>query len=416
MSSTAWPWEITLGGARPLLRRRARASVCAREAQLLGACAARAPQRRRTGTAHADAARARLASAAPCVPPCAAPPCGRLRRMTEASPKHHALSLSSDAACALSVSFLRRRVRQQAAQKPVGHIQQGCARATHTRALTRTAHTAAPHVRTRLPPLCFLTDASPAARCASAAPPARAPRTVLIGYCSRRAPPAPTQAHAHAHAAFTQTLTPCRPFHFLILPPCSDAWMGDTGPNNATWGYAFRGQRIITAALTQLVQQHGMGLWPAGAPGKPRLLFGGCSAGARGAMVNLDRISATLNSLGVDMQARPSRIMTWQGLLRKECVFFSVLISARPRRLLGCWTVACGWTWRPQRPPQSLSRCAPRTHTHTHTCAHTSIRILTRLQQCNNRMRRSLLLQSSTPAPSMAPPAPPRSPRRPGGA
>jgi hypothetical protein len=83
--------------------------------------------------------------------------------------------------------------------------------------------------------------------------------------------------------------------------------MGDTGPNNDTWGYAFRGQRIITAALTQLVQQHGMGMYPAGAPGKPRLLFGGCSAGARGAMVNLDGIGTTLQGLGVDMQARPAR-------------------------------------------------------------------------------------------------------------
>jgi hypothetical protein len=112
--------------------------------------------------------------------------------------------------------------------------------------------------------------------------------------------------------------------------------MGDTGPNNATWGYAFRGQRIITAALTQLVQQHGMGLWPAGAPGKPRLLFGGCSAGARGAMVNLDRISATLNSLGVDMQARPYR-MTWQRMRIAECVLICVFSPHLPSA--GCWAV-----------------------------------------------------------------------------
>jgi hypothetical protein len=80
--------------------------------------------------------------------------------------------------------------------------------------------------------------------------------------------------------------------------------MGDTGPSNETWGYAFRGQRILAAALTQLVQSHGMGLWPAGAPGAPRLLFGGCSAGARGALANLDSVGPLLKSLGVEMQVR----------------------------------------------------------------------------------------------------------------
>jgi hypothetical protein len=80
--------------------------------------------------------------------------------------------------------------------------------------------------------------------------------------------------------------------------------MGDVGPSNATWGYAFRGQRILAAALQQLVEQHNLGQSPAGATSKPRLLFGGCSAGARGAMVWLDFIQGMLQNLGVDMEAR----------------------------------------------------------------------------------------------------------------
>ena len=80
--------------------------------------------------------------------------------------------------------------------------------------------------------------------------------------------------------------------------------MGDVGPSEATWSYSFRGRRIIAAALSQLVTQHGLGSNFPGSTTTPRLVFGGCSAGARGAMVNLDFIEAELRALNVSMQAR----------------------------------------------------------------------------------------------------------------
>ena len=51
--------------------------------------------------------------------------------------------------------------------------------------------------------------------------------------------------------------------------------------------WSFRGQRIISATIKTLIQQQGLGKLPG-----TRLLFGGCSAGSRGAMFNLDLIPA----------------------------------------------------------------------------------------------------------------------------
>ena len=68
----------------------------------------------------------------------------------------------------------------------------------------------------------------------------------------------------------------------------SDAWAGDSGPDENVVGWQFRGQRIIDAALSTLMMQQGLGSLP-----NTRLLFAGCSAGSRGAMFNLDRITAS---------------------------------------------------------------------------------------------------------------------------
>ncbi len=74
----------------------------------------------------------------------------------------------------------------------------------------------------------------------------------------------------------------------VYLAYCSsDAWAGDAGPESNSFGFQFRGQRIIAATLRTLMLQHGLG-----APGSnSRLLFSGCSAGSRGAMFNLDFIA-----------------------------------------------------------------------------------------------------------------------------
>jgi hypothetical protein len=77
----------------------------------------------------------------------------------------------------------------------------------------------------------------------------------------------------------------------VYLAYCSsDAWAGDAGPDSNTFGFQFRGQRIIAATLRTLMLQHGLGSPTANATGS-RLLFSGCSAGSRGAMFNLDFIA-----------------------------------------------------------------------------------------------------------------------------
>ena len=82
----------------------------------------------------------------------------------------------------------------------------------------------------------------------------------------------------------------------------SDAWVGNIAAQDATTlkntknvagtnGWAFKGQRIIEATLATLSTHFGFGAMP-----KTRLLFGGCSAGARGAMFNLDYIGGLVPS------------------------------------------------------------------------------------------------------------------------
>lgn len=53
----------------------------------------------------------------------------------------------------------------------------------------------------------------------------------------------------------------------------------------ATFNLAFQGQNIISATLMTLTTTYGLGSGDS-------LLLAGCSAGARGVMVNLDRVAA----------------------------------------------------------------------------------------------------------------------------
>ena len=61
----------------------------------------------------------------------------------------------------------------------------------------------------------------------------------------------------------------------------SDFWSGDAAATNLTWNFAFRGSRVVSAVITDLLENKGMG-----STAGQRLLFGGCSAGAIGAMNN----------------------------------------------------------------------------------------------------------------------------------
>jgi hypothetical protein len=68
----------------------------------------------------------------------------------------------------------------------------------------------------------------------------------------------------------------------------SDGHMGDTTVN----GWNFRGARVIQNVLTELVEIHGLGQRSI----KDTILFGGASAGGRGAMIHLDYVSKMLGS------------------------------------------------------------------------------------------------------------------------
>lgn len=80
--------------------------------------------------------------------------------------------------------------------------------------------------------------------------------------------------------------------NFAYVRYCSsDAWMGDA----SAFSMEFRGQAIVAATIAALQANHGLG---SGA----RLLFGGCSAGARGAMVLLDSVAAQMAAVGVEVR------------------------------------------------------------------------------------------------------------------
>ncbi len=80
----------------------------------------------------------------------------------------------------------------------------------------------------------------------------------------------------------------------IFVPYCtSDAWLGDQSPQQtqAAYGFnwSFRGTRVLHAVFAALQAEFGLGAAP-GAP-QHRMLLGGCSAGARGAMYLLDSVA-----------------------------------------------------------------------------------------------------------------------------
>ncbi len=101
--------------------------------------------------------------------------------------------------------------------------------------------------------------------------------------------------------------------NFAYVAYCSsDAWMGDA----EAYGFQFRGQAILAATLDELRASRGLG-------DGARLLLGGCSAGARGAMANLDAVAAALPGIevrglldsGLWVDASPADPSTTESLL-----------------------------------------------------------------------------------------------------
>ena len=76
---------------------------------------------------------------------------------------------------------------------------------------------------------------------------------------------------------------------FVYAPYCSsDGWAGSAAAAPPT-GFAFRGHDIVAAIFADLAAAQGLG-----AAAGTRVLYGGCSAGARGALFNLDRVAFEL--------------------------------------------------------------------------------------------------------------------------
>ena len=76
-------------------------------------------------------------------------------------------------------------------------------------------------------------------------------------------------------------------------------WVGNSTASENPIGWEFQGHAIVMAAITDLVTIKGMGSTPG-----DRMLFGGCSAGAIGAMNNLDYVTELVGGLAPDLPVK----------------------------------------------------------------------------------------------------------------
>jgi len=89
----------------------------------------------------------------------------------------------------------------------------------------------------------------------------------------------------------------------IYIPYCtSDAHMGDRAASDATNGWNFRGQSVVKAVLS-----HAVSMLKMGSEDGSRLVFGGGSAGGRGAMVHLDFVESQVPSGLEALDIRPSK-------------------------------------------------------------------------------------------------------------
>jgi hypothetical protein len=99
----------------------------------------------------------------------------------------------------------------------------------------------------------------------------------------------------------TGVMQQLRGYNVVSIGYCSsDSWIGEGGdgrqaagfpnPNPKLDGFQFNGRRILEATLAQLSARHGLA-------DARRVLIGGCSAGGRGALYNLDHACARVRAL-----------------------------------------------------------------------------------------------------------------------
>ena len=106
----------------------------------------------------------------------------------------------------------------------------------------------------------------------------------------------------------------------FIMYCTSDGHMGDAGASATTHGWHFRGAAVLRATISELVQKHGLGASGGGAPPQ-RIIYGGGSAGSRGAMVHLDYVDEDLKALfgafGEVEEVSTKAVVDW--LVAKGC-------------------------------------------------------------------------------------------------
>jgi len=96
----------------------------------------------------------------------------------------------------------------------------------------------------------------------------------------------------------TSGKSPFEDMHVAYVRTCSnDAFMGDRGPQPASGqipgnSWHFRGRQIIDAVFADLRMRKGLGTQVG-----DRVVYGGCSSGARGALVSLDYVATHLAGL-----------------------------------------------------------------------------------------------------------------------
>jgi len=84
----------------------------------------------------------------------------------------------------------------------------------------------------------------------------------------------------------SEKISPLWGINKVMLAYCSsDAYMGDVGASNDTWGWHMRGQRLVYAMIQHLILNHGLNK-------NSKILISGGSAGARGVMVLIDELVA----------------------------------------------------------------------------------------------------------------------------
>lgn len=121
-------------------------------------------------------------------------------------------------------------------------------------------------------------------------------RPGLHGVSSSNSFPRTEQAMAlwasKQHGIFEATSSPFAHAHIAYVRTCSnDAFLGDSSPteNDKSLRWHFRGKRIIDAVFADLRKSTNLG-----DRSEDRVVYGGCSAGARGALMSLDYVASTL--------------------------------------------------------------------------------------------------------------------------